>query len=85
MNPMQWLALLWRNFSPLEERLFAAVRPVLPAVAQSILDAQIAAVTRTQRHPRWTEICYYLDGHDGSPQVHEGDIETLFRQDRRAS
>jgi hypothetical protein len=59
MNLMQWLSLLWRNFSPLEERLFAAVRPVLPAAAQSILDIQVAAVTRIQRHPHWTEICYY--------------------------
>jgi len=31
------------------------------------------------------ERLYFMDGRDGTPEVHEGDIETLFRQDRRAS
>jgi hypothetical protein len=55
----QRLKLLWRRFSPLEERLLAAVRTVLPTAAQSTYDAQVAAITRVQRHPRWTEIRFY--------------------------
>jgi len=34
------LTLWWRRFSPLEERLLAAVREVLPSQAQGIFDAQ---------------------------------------------
>jgi hypothetical protein len=53
------LALLWRRFSPLEERLLAAVRTALPTAAQSIYDAQVAGITLVQRHPPWTEIRFY--------------------------
>jgi hypothetical protein len=53
----QRLSLLWRRFSPLEERLIAAVRNVLPPQAQPIFDAQVAAITLVQRHPN--EICFY--------------------------
>src|ERR1700730_15082452 len=55
----QRLKLLFIRFSPLEERLLAAVRTVLPTAAQSTFDAQVIAITRVQRHPRWTEICFY--------------------------
>ena len=37
------------RFSPLEERLLAAVRDVLPAQAQGIFDGQVAAIKRVQR------------------------------------
>jgi hypothetical protein len=53
------LALLWRRFSPLEERLLAAVRTALPTAAQSLYDAQVAGITLVQRHPPWTEIRFY--------------------------
>ena len=59
MNIMQRLSLLWRRFSPLEERLIAAVREVLPERAQPVFDAQIAGITLVQRLPRWTEIDFY--------------------------
>jgi hypothetical protein len=55
----QRLSLLWRRFSPLEERLIATVRDVLPAEATPAFDAQIAAITLVQRHPHWTEIAFY--------------------------
>ena len=55
----QRLSLLWRRFSPLEERLFATVRSALPLRATPIFDAQVAAITYVQRLPRWTEIDYY--------------------------
>ena len=56
---LQNLKLLWIRFSPLEERLLAAVRTVLPSESQSAYDSQIASITRVQRHPRWTEIIFY--------------------------
>jgi hypothetical protein len=57
MTITQRFSLLWRRFSPLEERLNAAVRGVLPFPAQTIFDAQIAAITLVQRHPN--EIGFY--------------------------
>ena len=54
------VTLLWKRFSPLEERLLAEVRHVLPAAAQPSFDAQAAAINRVQRSPpSWTEICFY--------------------------
>jgi len=61
MNLAQRIILLWRRFSPLEERLLAAVREVLPAAAVPVFDAQVAAVTLVQRHPH--EICFYRRRH----------------------
>jgi hypothetical protein len=52
-------SLLWRRFSPLEEQLFAAVRGALRPSALVTFDAQVAAITRVQRHPDWTEIAFY--------------------------
>jgi hypothetical protein len=57
MTITQRFTLLWRRFSPLEERLISAVRDVLPAQAQTVFDAQVAAITLVQRHPN--EICFY--------------------------
>jgi len=54
---MQRISLLWRRFSPLEERLVAVVRQALPPQAQSIFDSQVAGITLVQRHPN--EICFY--------------------------
>jgi hypothetical protein len=51
MTIRQRLSLFWRRFSPLEERLLAAVRNVLPAQAQTIFDAQVGAITIVQRDP----------------------------------
>ena len=58
---MSWthLSLLWRRFSPLEEKLLAAVRGALAASAQPAFDAQVAAITKVQRAPGWTEIAFY--------------------------
>lgn len=54
------MTLLWKRFSPLEERLLAEVRNVLPAAAQPSFDAQVAAINRVQRSPpSWSEICFY--------------------------
>ena len=54
------VTLLWKRFSPLEERLLSAVRELLPTAAQSILDSQVAAITLVQRAPpSWGEICFY--------------------------
>lgn len=54
------LSLLWRRFTPLEERLLSAVRSVLPSGAQLTYDAQVAAVTRVQRlPPTWSEVDFY--------------------------
>ena len=57
MTIAQRFSLMWRRFSPLEERLIAAVREVLSPQAQAIFDAQVAAITVVQRHPN--EICFY--------------------------
>ena len=59
MTLTQRLRLRWRRFSPLEERLFAAVRTVLPPRALPTFDAQVGAITHVQRLPGWTEIDYY--------------------------
>lgn len=59
MTIVQRLSLRWRRFSPLEERLFAAVRGVLQAPAVAVFDAQVRAVAHVQRLPGWTEIDYY--------------------------
>ena len=69
----QRISLLWRRFSPLEEQLLAAVRPVLPARAQATFDAQVAGITRVQRHPLWVEICFYRRRR-GSSKVDWSDI-----------
>ena len=54
------LTLLWKRFSPLEERLLASARSALPAEAVPIFDAQVAAITRVQRlPPSWNEISFY--------------------------
>jgi len=54
------LALLWRRFSPLEERLLAEVRKALPTAAQHIFDAQVGGITLVQRSPpSWSEIRFY--------------------------
>jgi hypothetical protein len=54
------LGLLWRRFSPLEERLLSEVRRVLPTAAVSAFDAQVAAINHVQRlPPSWSEIDFY--------------------------
>ena len=54
------LTLLWKRFTPLEERLLSAVRSALPSDTQPTYDAQVAAVTRVQRlPPTWSEIDFY--------------------------
>lgn len=56
----QRFTLLWKRFSPLEERLLASVRAVLPSGARPLFDAQVAAITRVQRlPPSWNEISFY--------------------------
>jgi hypothetical protein len=57
MTIAQRISLMWRRFSPLEERLIAAVREVLPSQARAVFEAQMAGVTLVQRHPN--EICFY--------------------------
>jgi hypothetical protein len=59
VRAFQQLSLIWRRFAPLEERLLRAVRGALPAPAQRTVDAQIAAITKVQRAPGWTEIAFY--------------------------
>jgi hypothetical protein len=57
---LERLPLLWRRFSPLEERLLSAIRKALPEKAQPLFDAQVDAVTLVQRAPpSWTEVCLY--------------------------
>lgn len=54
------LTLLWRRFAPLEQRLLAEIRKLLPPAAQAPFDAQVAAINRVQRSPpSWSEICFY--------------------------
>jgi len=53
------IKLFWRRFSPLEEKLLAAVRKALPPAALPTFDAQVAAINRVQRLPHWTEIDFY--------------------------
>ena len=45
------------GFSPLEQRLIATVREILPGPAQTIFDGQIATIKRIERHPK--EIRFY--------------------------
>lgn len=59
MMVLNALKLLFRRFSPLEERLLGAIRTLLPPAARPTYDAQVLGVTRMQRHPRWTEIIFY--------------------------
>ena len=64
MTIAQRLNLMWRRFSPLVERLIAAVRAVLPPQAQAIFDAQVAGITLVQRlPPHWAEISFYRRRH----------------------
>ena len=63
MTAAQRLSLIWRRFCPLEERLLAAVREVLPQQARSIFDAQVAGITLVQRLPGWSEIDFYRKRH----------------------
>ena len=54
------LSLFWKRFTPLEVRLFAEVRNVLPQDAQPLFDAQVAAINHVQRlPPSWSEIDFY--------------------------
>jgi hypothetical protein len=59
MTIFQYISLLWTRFTPLEKRLLAEVRAVLPEAARPIFDAQVSAVTKSQRVLKWNEICYY--------------------------
>jgi hypothetical protein len=59
MTILQRLTLLRRRFSPLEERLLAAVCEVLPPQAQPVFDAQVAGITLVQRPLGWNEINFY--------------------------
>jgi len=59
MNILQRLSLVRRRFSPLEERLMAAVREILPPQAQPVFDAQVAGITLVQRPLGWNEINFY--------------------------
>ena len=59
MTLLERLSLLRRRFSPLEERLVAAVREVLPPQAQTVFDAQVAGITLVQRPLGWNEINFY--------------------------
>ena len=57
---IQRLSLLWKRFSPLEERLLGEIRHVLPLDALPIYDAQVTAINRVQRlPPSWSEIDFY--------------------------
>ena len=57
---LETLRLFWQRYSPMEVRLLAEVRRVLPPAAQEPFDAQVAAVTRVQRSPpSWSEISLY--------------------------
>ncbi len=76
MTISQRLSLAWRRFSPLEERLIAAVREILPARAQPIFDAQVAGITLVQRLPGWNEIDFYRRRHG---KVDWGDIPAFPR------
>src|SRR5436189_1062756 len=59
MTIFRRLSLLRRRFSPLEERLIAAVREGLPPEAVPIFDAQVAGITLVQRPPGWNESNFY--------------------------
>ncbi|MGA9453821.1 MAG: hypothetical protein WBW41_21030 [Verrucomicrobiia bacterium] len=63
MTITQRFSLIWRRFTPLEERLLSAVRDALPLQAQTIFDAQVAGITLVQRLPSWTEIDFYRRRH----------------------
>lgn len=59
MTWWQYISLLWTKFTPLEKRLLAEVRSVLPEAARPIFDGQVSAITKSQRVLKWNEICYY--------------------------
>jgi hypothetical protein len=59
VNFAQRISLLWRRFSPLEERLLPTVRGTLPPDALPTFDGQVAAINHVQRLPEWTEIDFY--------------------------
>ena len=57
---LEGLSLLWKRFSPLEERLLAEARTALPQGARNAFDAQVVAINKVQRSPpSWNEICFY--------------------------
>lgn len=52
--------MLWRRFTPLEKRVLAAVRDVLPPETRATFDAQVSAINRVQRlPPSWSEVSFY--------------------------
>jgi hypothetical protein len=59
INFFKRLSLLWKRFSPLEERLLLDFRKVLPTEAQAIFDAQISAVNGVTRYLGWNELIFY--------------------------
>jgi hypothetical protein len=59
MTFFQYVSLLWTRFTPLEQRLLAEVRGVLPEAARPIFDAQVAAINHSSRPLKWNEIYYY--------------------------
>ncbi len=71
MTMLQRFSLRWRRFSPLEQRLIAAVREILPPQAQPIFDAQVAGITLVQRPLGWNELNFYRLQHG---KVDWGDI-----------
>lgn len=68
---------MWRQFSPLEEQLIAAVRDVLPLQAQEVFDAQVAGITHVQRlPPHWLSISFYPRRHG---KLYWSDLPTFPR------
>ena len=57
---LQRITLFWKRFSPIEARLLAESRSVLPLNAQAIFDAQVGAINLVSRlPPDWSSIMFY--------------------------
>src|SRR5262245_28440167 len=60
LSMIRRLSLFWKRFSPLEERLLAEVRRVIPVEGQPLFDAQVVSINHVQRlPPSWGEIDFY--------------------------
>ena len=59
IDPLQRLTLVWRKFTPLEERLIEATQTVLSKESIVLFDKQLKRINKAQRVLDWTEICFY--------------------------
>jgi hypothetical protein len=79
-NILNSISLLWKTFTPVEERILKEFSAALPLHIRETYDRQVASINYVQRILDWTEICFYRRGKnrwEGVPQFANDSIEDI--------